>query len=113
VARAKADAAAHPRWVAAIARAVRELESNPWIDRDELHGGLLIGSPSGQVYAANGVCQCSAYTGMVDGRQVHAGGYPCWHRSAARLVRRYDEAVAQEARPAYTQALTEVKELFA
>lgn len=83
---ARTDAAAHPRWLAAIDRAVRELVSNPWITRGELHG-LVLASPSGNVYSANGVCQCQAYQ----------HGHPCWHRAAARLVRLHDthQAAAQ------------------
>lgn len=82
IAQATAAAAAHPRWVAAIARAVRELTTNPYIERDS--HGLLIGSSSGQVYSANGVCQCTAYS----------FGQPCWHRAAGRLVRLHDEQLA-------------------
>ena len=78
--KARTDAAEHPRWLAAIDRAVVELLQNPWIERGELHG-LVIGSPSGNCYAANGVCQCQAYT----------FNRPCWHRAAARLVRLHDE----------------------
>ena len=77
------DAANHPRWLVAIGRAILELDSNPWIERGELHG-LIIGSPSGNAYAANGTCSCLAYT----------HGKPCWHRAAARLVRLHDEREA-------------------
>jgi hypothetical protein len=80
------DAAQHPRWLQAIARAIVEISDNPWIERGELHG-LVIGSPSGNVYSANGVCQCQAY--------LH--GQPCWHRAAARLVRLHDEREAAAA----------------
>lgn len=79
------DAANHPRWLQAIARAIVELESNPWIARGELHG-LVIGSPSGNVYSANGTCQCPA----------HTYGNACWHRAAARLVRLHDEREAAQ-----------------
>jgi hypothetical protein len=78
------DAAAHPRWVTAIGRALIELDTNPWIARGDLHG-LVIGSPSGNLYSANGVCQCLAYQ----------HGNACWHRAAARLVRLHDEAREQ------------------
>ncbi len=77
-----ADAAAHVKWLTAIGRAVVELTSNPYLERQDGH--LLIASPSGALYAANGVCQCMAYT----------YGNPCWHRAAARLVRRHDELQA-------------------
>jgi len=76
------DAAAHPRWVVAIGRAVLELNTNPWIERGDLHG-LIIGSPSGKCYTSNGECQCTAFE----------FGQPCWHRAAARLVRLHDEAI--------------------
>ena len=76
------DAAAHPRWVVAIGRALVELDANPWIARIEGGRGLLIGSPSGSVYSSNGVCQCKAFE----------HGQACWHRAAARLVRLHDEA---------------------
>ncbi len=77
------DAAAHGRWLVAIGRAVVELTSNPYIERNA-HGGLIIGSPSGNVYSSNGVCGCKAY----EFKQA------CWHRAAARIVRRHDEAQA-------------------
>lgn len=100
---AKISAADHPRWLTAIARAVIELETNPYLERQDGH--LLIGSPSGQVYAANGTCTCTAFS-------FHQ---PCWHRSAARLVRLHDEAEARKAaqRPSYEVAAREVAELFA
>ena len=78
--KARTDAAEHPRWLTAIDRAVVELVQNPWIERGELHG-VIIASPSGNLYSANGTCQCRA----------HAYGNPCWHRAAARLVRLHDE----------------------
>jgi len=86
VTKALEDAAAHPRWVNAIRRAADELDSNPWIERGELHG-LVIGSPSGRLYSANGTCQCEAYT-------YHLA---CWHRAAAKMVRRHDEREAAAA----------------
>jgi hypothetical protein len=78
------QAAAHPRWVVAIGRALLELECNPWIERGD--HGLIIGSPSGKCYAANGICQCTAFEFKT----------PCWHRSAARLVRLHDEALERD-----------------
>lgn len=83
IAKALLDAAAHPRWVVAIGRAAVELDSNPFIERGD--HGLIIGSPSGNAYASNGICQCTAFT----------YGQPCWHRAAARLVRLHDEAQAK------------------
>jgi hypothetical protein len=57
--KAATDAADSPRWLTAIGRALLELDSNPWIER-AAHGGLIIGSPSGQCYSSNGVCQCES-----------------------------------------------------
>jgi hypothetical protein len=67
------------RWQAAIAKAKQEIESNPFMHFDGQ--SLLILSPSGEIYNANGSCQCLAYT----------NGHPCWHRAAARLIQRYNE----------------------
>ncbi len=67
------------RWQTAIAKAKRELEDNPYMHFDG--HALLILSPSGEIYSANGTCQCKAYR----------SGQPCWHRAAARLVERYNE----------------------
>lgn len=67
------------RWEAAIAKAKTQLESNPYI---HFYGkSLLILSPSGEIYTANGTCQCKAYK----------SGQLCWHRAAARFVKRYNE----------------------
>ncbi|MDQ3753826.1 MAG: hypothetical protein M3371_03740 [Acidobacteriota bacterium] len=63
----------------AIAKAKRELEENPFMHYDG--HALLILSPSGEIYSANGTCQCKAYM----------NGQPCWHRAAARIVQRYNE----------------------
>jgi hypothetical protein len=67
------------RWEAAIVRAKQQLESNPYLHFDG--DALLILSPSNEIYRANGTCQCKAF-------QAHQ---PCWHRAAARLVKRYNE----------------------
>jgi len=67
------------RWETAIAKARSELESNPYMNFDGQ--SLLILSPSGEIYSANGTCQCKAYQKK----------QPCWHRAAARLVKRYAE----------------------
>lgn len=69
----------NPRWETAIAKAKAQLESNPYMHFDGR--SLLILSPSGEIYTANGACQCKAYQ----------SGQPCWHRAAARLVQRYNE----------------------
>jgi hypothetical protein len=68
------------RWQMAITKARAELESNPFMHYDG--HALLILSPSGEIYSANGACQCKAFN----------HGQPCWHRAAARLVERYTEA---------------------
>ena len=65
------------RWQMAIAKAKQQLEENPYMHFDG--HALLILSPSGEIYSANGSCQCKAY----------ANSQPCWHRAAARLVERY------------------------
>jgi hypothetical protein len=72
-------AAGSKRWQTAIAKAQGEIESNPYMHFDG--DALLILSASNEIYRANGACQCKAY----------AKGQPCWHRAAARLVKRYQE----------------------
>ena len=67
------------RWETAIAKAKLQLEENPYISIDD--DALLILSPSGEIYRSNGVCSCKAFQ----------NGQPCWHRAAARLVKRYNE----------------------
>ncbi len=67
------------RWETAIVKAKVQLVTNPYMHFDGQ--SLLILSPSGQIYKANGTCQCKAYI----------SGQPCWHRAAARLVERYNE----------------------
>ena len=67
------------RWQHAIARAAVEIEVNPYMTMKD--DALLILSPSNEIYEANGRCQCKAYM----------NGFPCWHRAAARLVKRYNE----------------------
>jgi hypothetical protein len=68
------------RWRNAIVRAAVEIEVNPYMEL--IDGALLILSPSNEIYEANGACSCKAF----------ASGKPCWHRAAARLVERYNEA---------------------
>jgi hypothetical protein len=123
--KAMQDAADHPRWLAAINRAVVECLSNPYMERQADHPGLLIASPSGTVYSANGTCGCMAFS----------YGQPCWHRAAARLVRLHDEKLGEwyaakehaeaaqakaeidadqaKRRAEYEQAVREMEELFA
>lgn len=68
------------RWTVAIVKAKIQLESNPYI-HDE-GDALLILSDSNEIYHSNGTCQCQAWL---------KGKFPCWHRAAHRLVRRYVE----------------------
>jgi len=49
------------RWQTAIAKAKRELEENPYMHFDG--AGLLVLSESGEIYTANGTCQCKAFPG--------------------------------------------------
>jgi hypothetical protein len=65
------------RWQTAIVKAKQQIEENPYLHFDGY--ALLILSPSGEIYSANGSCQCKAFT----------KGQPCRHRAAARLVERY------------------------
>ena len=98
VATAKVSAAG-TRWVNAIERAGSELATNPYIEISGDH--LLIGSPSGNTYESNGVCQCTAY---------EYGHKPCWHRAAHRLLVRYSEL--SQRKEAAARALQAVNELF-
>ena len=65
------------RWQTAIVKAKQQIEENPYLYFDGR--ALLVLSPSGEIYSANGTCQCKAFV----------NGQPCWHRAAARLVERY------------------------
>ena len=67
------------RWETAIVKAMQQIEENPYMHYDGR--ALLILSPSGEIYSANGTCQCRAYLNH----------QPCWHRAGARLVERYNE----------------------
>jgi len=77
------------RWVNAIAKGVKLLEDRgefiTWMPEDK---SLLIWSDSNEIYAANGVCQCQAYTNGLARRNKP---FPCKHRALARLVRLYHE----------------------
>lgn len=90
VEKASHDAANHPRWLQAIARAIVEIADNPYLEWQDGH--LLIASPSGNLYSANGVCQCRAFE----------FGQPCWHRAASRIVRLCMEREAAAAQPVIT-----------
>jgi hypothetical protein len=69
------------RWINAIAKAVVEIQNNPFMTWQADSHSLLMLSDSGNIYTANGTCQCRAYE----------KGYPCKHRAAARLIVRYQE----------------------
>ena len=73
------DAQLARRWQNAILRALLEIETaGEFMHFDAQTNALVIWSQkSSEIYEANGVCQCKAY----------AGGQPCWHRAAAKLVR--------------------------
>jgi hypothetical protein len=77
------------RWLEALDKAYDFL-LNPHTDAISIaqDGTALIPSATSEAtYAANGVCQCSAY----------AHHKPCWHRAAARIITRYTEALEAEA----------------
>lgn len=67
------------RWTNAITRAAEMIEANPYLHWTG--DSLLMLSESGEIYEANGVCQCKAYR----------SGQPCKHRAAYKLVKRYNE----------------------
>lgn len=68
------------RWTNAILRGEKLLTSNnPYLHFDGER--LLVLSDSGQVYTANGTCQCKA----------HKEKLPCKHRAAFGLLKRYFE----------------------
>lgn len=72
------------RWVNAIAKATVEIENNPYMTwQPDSKSLLMLSDTSGQIYTANGVCQCEAYN----------KGFPCYHRAAARLVALYLERI--------------------
>jgi hypothetical protein len=97
------DAIDHPRWLHAIERAVVELLSNPLICRQDDHSLLIASSSSDRIYSANGVCQCESFR----------FGKPCWHRSAARLVRLHDQELAKiETDRDHARAQREIDECF-
>lgn len=68
------------RWEMAIAKARRQIETNPYMHLDG--DILLVLSPSNRIYRAGRECQCESYRR----RQ------PCWHRAAFKLLLRYAES---------------------
>lgn len=67
-----------PRWTNAINTAWSWLLEQDELTYDLDRHELAVHSPSGNTYHANGTCQCKAF-------EKDAA---CWHRAAARLVRR-------------------------
>ncbi len=68
------------RWTNAILRGEKLLTgNNPYLHFDGTR--LLVLSDSGQVYTANGSCQCAAFK----------ESNPCKHRAAFGLLKRYYE----------------------
>jgi len=75
------------RHVTAIAKAAARIEtSGVFMDYDAAADRLLIWSDSNEIYeiSADGRCQCKA--------AEHDA--ICWHRTAKRLIERYNEAAA-------------------
>jgi hypothetical protein len=86
---ARTKAAGKSRWLNAINTAYDYLLTSTDTIQIAQDGTALIPSASSDTtYAANGVCQCSAYQN---------GKAPCWHRAAARILYRYQEALEAEA----------------
>ena len=72
------DEGLRSRWLNAIDAAWDHLLLSEVIEYSPESGALRYHSESGQVYEANGTCQCVAY----------AKGDPCKHRTASRIVKR-------------------------
>jgi hypothetical protein len=82
IAKINPNAANGKRWINAIAKAVIEIENNPFMSFDaRSHSLLMMSNASNKIYTANGTCQCRAFE----------NGYPCKHRAAARLCAIYVE----------------------
>ena len=80
------------RWLNALNTGYSWLLEQDVITFDAARHELTVNSPSGRVYRANGACQCEAF----------AKHNACWHRAAARLVRRALELqAAPVANPAF------------
>lgn len=88
---AREMAASNTRWLNAIDSAWGWLLEQDAVSYDHAAHALRVESASeaGRFYVANGACQCRAF------EQHNA----CWHRAAARLVRRALE-LAEDARDA-------------
>ena len=81
--KARTDAAEHPRWLAAIDRAVVELAQNPGSSGRAARRDYR--QPERQPVQRQRHLP-------VHGRPLQP---PCWHRAAARLVERHDQRQAQ------------------
>ena len=73
------NVAGNKRWTNAINKAAEMIENNPYMHWTG--SALLMLSDSGEIYEANGVCQCKAFI----------EGQPCKHRAAYKLMKRYNE----------------------
>lgn len=72
------------RWVRAIAKAVVEIENNPFITwQPETRSILILSQKTNEIYTANGTCGCKAFNQPTT--------MPCYHRAMAKLVIRYLE----------------------
>lgn len=72
------------RWIRAIAKAVVEIENNPFITwQPETKSILILSQKTNEIYTANGVCGCKAYK--------QPTSMPCYHRAICQLVIRYLE----------------------
>ena len=69
------------RWQRFIAKAVEQIRENSYIHCDGA-AFFFIYTESNDIYTANGTYQCKAF---------EQGHRPCWHRAAARLLKRYHE----------------------
>lgn len=70
------------RWIRAIAKAVVEIENNPFITwQPETKSILILSQKSGEIYTANGICGCKAFS--------QPNPMPCYHRAIAQLIVRY------------------------
>ena len=81
----------YPRWQNAINKAVVQIELQPeWITwMPETKSIVIWNQESNKVHSANGVCDCISFE----------KGFPCFHRSMARLLRLYFEALEAESKP--------------
>lgn len=72
------------RWQNAIRRAADELLTNPYMHYTGK--SLLMLSDSGEIYDANGTCQCAAFRSQT----------PCRHRAAYKLLKNYLTMIAAQ-----------------